>query len=60
VLTNRSLGGWTCLYYVLKFPPSKSAVEVVAENKDGIDAPPRVQIAGAFVLCPMVEGGLLE
>lgn len=52
------------MYYALKFPPLDSAKEVVAENKDvhengnGADLapPPRVQVAGAFIMCPMVEG----
>lgn len=41
------------LYYTLKYPPASSPEEIVA---DDMDTHPRVQVAGAFVLCPMVEG----
>lgn len=38
------------LYYLLKYPPTAS--EIVAATCDD----PRPQVAGAFVMCPMVEG----
>lgn len=68
------MGGWTVLYYLLKYPPTSSTIEVAASAAMPDDKPPsdgkgylgrerrqddeksRVQIAGAFVLCPMVEG----
>lgn len=68
------MGGWTVLYYLLKYPPTTSTIEVAASAALPDGAPPsdgkgylgrerargeeksRVQIAGAFVLCPMVEG----
>lgn len=69
-----SMGGWTVLYYILKYPPTASTIELVAEAAIPDSKPPRsgkgyldrerplteeksrVQVAGAFVLCPMVEG----
>lgn len=62
------------LYYILKYPPTDSTIEVAAESALPNAEPPsqgtgyldsersreeeksRIQIAGAFVLCPMVEG----
>jgi acylglycerol lipase len=70
----RSMGGWSVLYYLLKYPPTTLEVDVATEAtqpdaplpahgdgyKDGErarqDEKDRVQIAGAFVMCPMVEG----
>jgi len=68
------MGGWTVLYYILKYPPTASTIKV-AEGAPQADAKPpthgqgylerersrenekdRVQVAGAFVMCPMVEG----
>lgn len=74
-LSGASMGGWTVLYYLLKYPPSVSAADVVEESQTKEPRPPlpgngkgyqrlerpkeeersRVQVAGAFVLCPMVE-----
>lgn len=69
------MGGWTVLYYILKYPPTDSTIEVAVEAALPDTRPPeegkgylhrersrneeksRVQVAGAFVLCPMVEGG---
>ncbi|KAK4685570.1 acylglycerol lipase, partial [Tremellales sp. Uapishka_1] len=74
-LSGASMGGWTVLYYLLKYPPTTSAIDV-AESALTMDKPPlangtgkgyddterpqedekpRPHIAGAFVLCPMVE-----
>lgn len=39
------------LYYVLKYPPSSSDT-AIADTREGA---PRPNIAGAFVLCPMVD-----
>ncbi|EKD01598.1 lysophospholipase [Trichosporon asahii var. asahii CBS 8904] len=39
------------LYYVLKYPPSSSE-SAIADTHEGA---PRPNIAGAFVLCPMVD-----
>lgn len=69
------MGGWTVLYYLLKYPPTRSTIEVAASAAMPDKPPPsdsgkgylsqerrrdeeksRVQVAGAFVLCPMVEG----
>lgn len=69
------MGGWTVLYYILKYPPTASTIKIAAEGPRADAEPPshgqghidrerpredekaRVQIAGAFVMCPMVEGG---
>lgn len=69
-----SMGGWTVLYYILKYPPTASTIKIAAEGKETDAKPPkhgqgylsrersredekdRVQVAGAFVMCPMVEG----
>lgn len=71
---SSSMGGWTVLYYLLKYPPTSSTIEVAASAAIPDTEPPadgkgymdserrrdeeksRVQVAGAFVLCPMVEG----
>lgn len=47
---------YTRLFYVYKFPPTE-AVEAVSESShlSTAAAPPRVQVAGVFALCPMVE-----
>jgi hypothetical protein len=68
------MGGWTVLYYILKYPPTASALEIATEAGEPDAKPPargqgylsrersredekvRVQVAGAFVMCPMVEG----
>jgi hypothetical protein len=68
------MGGWTVLYYLLKYPPTDATIEVAASADMPDQEPPsdgkgyldrerrrddeksRVQVAGAFVLCPMVEG----
>lgn len=68
------MGGWTVLYYILKYPPTASTIKIAAEGSHADAEPPshgqgylegersredekdRVQIAGAFVMCPMVEG----
>jgi hypothetical protein len=64
------------LYYLLKYPPSSSPVDLAEEatERDALlpkpgqgqgyddlerpkaDEKDRIQVAGAFVLCPMVEG----
>jgi acylglycerol lipase len=69
------MGGWTVLYYILKYPPTASTIKIAAEGSEPDVKPPghgqgylsrersredeknRVQVAGAFVMCPMVEGG---
>jgi hypothetical protein len=69
------MGGWTVLYYILKYPPTASTIKIAAEGSEPDIKPPghgqgylsrersredeknRVQVAGAFVMCPMVEGG---
>jgi len=68
------MGGWTVLYYILKYPPTASTIKISGEAPQADAKPPthgqgylerersredekdRVQIAGAFVMCPMVEG----
>jgi acylglycerol lipase len=68
------MGGWTVLYYILKYPPTASTIKIAGEAPQADAKPPthgqgylerersredekdRVQIAGAFVMCPMVEG----
>ena len=68
------MGGWTVLYYLLKYPPTASSIDVATEaplpdaalpdkgqgykdsERSRKDEKDRVQIAGAFVMCPMVEG----
>jgi hypothetical protein len=68
------MGGWTVLYYILKYPPTASTITIASEGPQTDAKPPhhgqgyldrersredekdRVQIAGAFVMCPMVEG----
>ena len=68
------MGGWTVLYYILKYPPTASTIKIAEEAPQADANPPthgqgylerersrddekdRVQIAGAFVMCPMVEG----
>lgn len=68
------MGGWTVLYYLLKYPPTASTIDVAAEatepdtslpskgqgyednERSREDEKDRVQVAGAFVMCPMVEG----
>jgi len=70
------MGGWTVLYYILKYPPTASTIKIAGEASHADVKPPtqgqgylerersredekdRVQIAGAFVMCPMVEGEL--
>nr|ODN88525.1 lysophospholipase [Cryptococcus depauperatus CBS 7855] len=74
-LSGASMGGWTVLYYLLKFPPTSNAETVAAQAPRKDVSPPkqgsgkgydqgerqcsnekvRIQVAGAFVLCPMVE-----
>ncbi|RSH94104.1 hypothetical protein EHS25_006758 [Saitozyma podzolica] len=74
-LSGASMGGWTVLYYLLKYPPSSSPVDLAeeaterdallpkpgqGEGYDHLERPKseekdRIQVAGAFVLCPMVE-----
>ncbi|WVQ98766.1 hypothetical protein IAU59_005897 [Kwoniella sp. CBS 9459] len=74
-LCGASMGGWTVLYYLLKYPPTKDAADVAsqASKPDSPLLPPgqgkgyesiernrkdekvRIHVAGAFVLCPMVE-----
>ncbi|ORY27166.1 lysophospholipase [Naematelia encephala] len=74
-LSGASMGGWTVLYYCLKYPPTSSALDIVATAEDHDDSPPpggqgkgyrnaerprdaekvRPSIAGAYVMCPMVE-----
>lgn len=54
-----SMGGWTVMYYALKFPP---AIIEAEDDSPSVDAAkdvkgPVPQVLGAFVLCPMVEGG---
>jgi hypothetical protein len=62
------------LYYLLKYPPTASTIDVAAEatepdaslpakgqgyeanERSRADEKDRVQVAGAFVMCPMVEG----
>ncbi|WVQ78304.1 hypothetical protein IAT38_000389 [Cryptococcus sp. DSM 104549] len=74
-LSGASMGGWTVLYYLLKYPPTPNPTDVASSASDA-DAPPppegqgkgyddaerprgeekvRIDVAGAFVLCPMVE-----
>ena len=68
------MGGWTVLYYILKYPPTASTIKIAGEALQADAKPPthgqgylerersredekdRVHIAGAFVMCPMVEG----
>ncbi|WWD15954.1 hypothetical protein CI109_100378 [Kwoniella shandongensis] len=77
-LSGASMGGWTVLYYILKYPPTSSPEVVVSQAADPDATPPeegagkgygdaersrkgektRIHVAGAFVLCPMVEGSL--
>ncbi|KAK8869772.1 hypothetical protein IAR55_000340 [Kwoniella newhampshirensis] len=74
-LSGASMGGWTVLYYLLKYPPTSSPEVVVSQAAVADVEPPqegwgkgygqverprkdektRIQVAGAFVLCPMVE-----
>nr|XP_031862767.1 uncharacterized protein CI109_001779 [Kwoniella shandongensis]KAA5529839.1 hypothetical protein CI109_001779 [Kwoniella shandongensis] len=74
-LSGASMGGWTVLYYILKYPPTSSPEVVVSQAADPDATPPeegagkgygdaersrkgektRIHVAGAFVLCPMVE-----
>lgn len=73
-----SMGGWTVLYYILKYPPTASTIKIAAEGPEADATPPehgqgylqrersrddeknRVEVAGAFVMCPMVEGMCLS
>ena len=43
------------LYYIFKHPPTPVAEEAAAAEGPEDDKP-RIQIAGAFALCPMVKG----
>ncbi|CAD6582923.1 MAG: alpha-tubulin [Tremellales sp. Tagirdzhanova-0007] len=73
-LSGASMGGWTVLYYLLKYPPSTSSIRLAdsasefdtslptgglgkgydgGERRRG-EEKKRIQVAGAFVLCPMV------
>nr|XP_019013572.1 lysophospholipase [Kwoniella pini CBS 10737]OCF52353.1 lysophospholipase [Kwoniella pini CBS 10737] len=74
-LCGASMGGWTVLYYLLKYPPTLSATEVASQATQPDSTLPeedqgkgydnlerskkeekvRIDIAGAFVICPMVE-----
>ncbi|ODO03330.1 lysophospholipase [Cryptococcus wingfieldii CBS 7118] len=72
-LSGASMGGWTILYYLLKYPPTNNTEAVVTQGStadvtlpeggkgyDDLERPRadekvRPQVAGAFVLCPMVE-----
>ncbi|KAL7424075.1 hypothetical protein Q5752_001660 [Cryptotrichosporon argae] len=74
-LSGASMGGWTVLYYLLKYPPSSAPADI-SDAAHASDNPPppqgqgkgyadaerprgaekeRIHVAGAFVLCPMVE-----
>ncbi|WVQ89028.1 hypothetical protein IAS59_002775 [Cryptococcus gattii] len=70
-----SMGGWTVLYYLLKYPPTAQSEKVASQASKPDIAPPgegfgqgydrlersrgdekvRIHVAGAFVLCPMIE-----
>jgi hypothetical protein len=59
------MGGWTVLYYIITYPATSDVSKIVSSGSDsGVDGNPthpekeyRPQIAGAMVLCPLVEGG---
>ncbi|ORX39914.1 Alpha/Beta hydrolase protein [Kockovaella imperatae] len=48
-LSGSSLGGWTVLYYLSQYPPTTSTAKAASNDET------RIQIAGAYVLCPMVS-----
>ncbi|WVF72190.1 hypothetical protein IAT40_007002 [Kwoniella sp. CBS 6097] len=74
-LCGASMGGWTVLYYLLKYPPTEDPTDVASQasdpdspllppgqgkgyeniERDRKDEKVRIHVAGAFVLCPMVE-----
>ncbi|WRT67175.1 uncharacterized protein IL334_004141 [Kwoniella shivajii] len=74
-LCGASMGGWTVLYYLLKYPPTSSSSHVASQvSASDNSLPPegsgkgyhnlerpseeekaRIHVAGAYVLCPMVE-----
>ncbi|KIR58751.1 lysophospholipase [Cryptococcus bacillisporus CA1873] len=74
-LSGSSMGGWTVLYYLLKYPPTAQSEKVASQASKPDIAPPeegfgqgydrlerlrrdekvRIHVAGAFVLCPMIE-----
>ncbi|WOO84476.1 Caffeoylshikimate esterase [Vanrija pseudolonga] len=59
-ISGASMGGWTCLDYIYKYPPSSDSAKIVSAGDDANggpegNKPPRPHVAGAFVLCPMVE-----
>ncbi|OXG93101.1 lysophospholipase [Cryptococcus neoformans A2-102-5] len=74
-LSGSSMGGWTVLYYLLKYPPTVQPEKVASQGQKPDIPPPeegsgqgydqlersreeekvRVHVAGAFVLCPMIE-----
>ncbi|UOH81455.1 tubulin alpha-1A chain [Cryptococcus neoformans] len=74
-LSGSSMGGWTVLYYLLKYPPTVQPEKVASQGQKPDIPPPeegsgqgydqlersheeekvRIHVAGAFVLCPMIE-----
>ncbi|KAG7530675.1 hypothetical protein FFLO_04901 [Filobasidium floriforme] len=62
-LTGASMGGWTVLYYIITYPPTSDVEKIISSGSgSGVGDQPaepkkeyRPKIAGAMVLCPLVE-----
>ena len=58
------MGGWTVLYYIITYPPTSDVDKIISSGSgSGVGEQPaqpknefRPKIAGAMVLCPLVEG----
>lgn len=58
------MGGWTVLYYIITYPATSDVERIISSgNGSGVGDQPaepkkeyRPKIAGAMVLCPLVEG----
>ena len=61
------MGGWTVLYYIITYPATSDVEKIMSSGSgSGVDEQPaepkkeyRPKIAGAMVLCPLVEGAFL-
>jgi len=58
------MGGWTVLYYIITYPATSSISKIISSGSgSGVGDQPaepekeyRPKIAGAMVLCPLVQG----